>query len=226
MGLFAFVVAELLRLGLESLSYRAFESGVLPLPSQEAAPLLDVLLGAFVLALTMEIVRFGFFRRQIPDHRDPHGAAVFGAGLAASALALFAILELALAAAAWRWPQGDFAAIESAGLSEQMARKLGLAVSGWWERTPIEVLVLCGEKLIFFVFQVGLTLTVARAATSKEQGGRRRWWLYALVVHFAAAAGAADAPLYGSLFYGAGVVLCTPAWRWLRKSAKPAKSAL
>lgn len=227
MGLLAFVAAELLRLGLETLSFRGFESGVLPLPSQEAAPLLRVLLGAFVLALTMEGARFFFFRKQIPDHRDARGAAIFGAGIAASALALFAIIELALAAAAWRWPESDLAAIESSGISERMARKLGLAIFAWWERTPLQVLVLTVEKLLFFAFQVALTLTVARSAAPKEEGGQKRWWFYAFCVHFAAAAAAADTPLYGSLYYGAGLVLCVPAfWRWSRKPAKPAKSAL
>ena len=227
MGLFAFVVAELLRLALESLSYRAFESGVLPLPSEADAPLLRVLLGAFVLALTMEGTRFFFFRRQIPDHRDAPGAAIFGAGIAASALALFALLELALASAAWLWPESDLAAIEGAGISERMARKLGLAIFAWWERTPLEVMTLCAEKFVFFAFQVALTLCIARSAATKEGGGARRWWLYAFIVHFLAAAGAAHTPLYGSLFYGAGLALCVPVvWRWSRKSAKPAKSAL
>ncbi|MFT5357333.1 MAG: hypothetical protein ACI9KE_004567 [Polyangiales bacterium] len=227
MGLLAFVAAELLRLVLESLSYRGFETGVLPLPSQEAAPLLRVLLGGFVLALTMEGTRFVFFRRQIPDHRDARGAAVFGAGIAASALALFALLELGIAAAAWVWPESDMLAIENAGLSERMARKLGLAIFAWWERTPTEVLVLCAEKIVFFVFQVALTICVARSAAPKEQGGQKRWWFYAFVVHFAAATASAHTPVYGSLFYGAGTVLCVPVfWRWSRKLAKPAKSAL
>lgn len=227
MGLFAFVVAELLRLTLETLSYRGFEAGVLPLPSEEAAPLLRVLIGAFALALTMEGTRFVFFKRQIPEHRDAKGALVFGAGIATAALALFALLELALAAAAVRWPESELAAIESAGIPERMARKLGLAILVWWERTPFEVLILCGEKLVFFVFQIALTLCIARSAAPKAQGGQRRWWLFAFLVHFAAATAAADTPRYGALFYGAGVMVCVPAlWRWSKKSANPAKSAL
>lgn len=227
MGLFAFVAAELVRLALETLSFRAFEAGIFPLPSENNAPLVRVVLGAAALALTAETTRYIFFRRQIPDHRDAPGAAIFGAGFAAGALGLFALLQLALAGAALRWPESDMGAIQDAGLSERMARKLGLAIMAWWQRTPGEVMILCGEKVVFFTFHVALTLVVARSAAPKEQGGERRWWLYALTVHFAAAAAAAETPIYGSLYYGAGLALCVPVLRrWSKKSANPAKSAL
>ena len=210
-GLLAAVGAEVLRLGLAPLSFGAFESGLLPAPSEENNAMVEGIVVGVLSAFACELARLLLFRFQLPEERSVRSAAVVGIGFGGGVLALVGLIEAVMAGLAMFWKDVRFEDLEELGLGTRAAVRLGLRVYQWWDRSPWGPPQLMFEQGCLLAFHIGLTVMVAAGV------GKKRFSLIALafLVHAGTVATGELIPRYIAYPLGA-LVVGFIAWRLSR----------
>ncbi|HJL06115.1 MAG TPA: YhfC family glutamic-type intramembrane protease [Polyangiaceae bacterium LLY-WYZ-15_(1-7)] len=229
-GLLTFIFAEIGRMLFARATSFAFTEQWIPLPSEDALPVVSAALAGFAAALTGEGVRVYAYRRYLPDHRTSRAGVLHGLGHGGAQAMLSGALVLFMAGLAILGKGKNFEEMQAMGFEGRTAIRVGMKVYAWWEGSPLSAVLAGLNGLWLVALHVGLSVAVARAMR-----GAKLWLLAAALLHGLAVFAltwAADAlPGEGAeagLHAGIGVAGLLLAWAAARQgpgSEAPSSSA-
>jgi hypothetical protein len=177
-GLLCFVFAEVSRIGIARGLGALFESGALPLPTDEAALVwTSAIVAGVMTSLTDQALRVIALRRWV-EPTDERTGALLGLGHGGAEALLTAVLVLGMATIAIVGRGSSFDELEAMGFEGRSAVRVGMKVLAWWEASPSDALLAAGQQLALVGMHVGLGVAVARGIGRRSFG----WIAVAFVV--------------------------------------------
>ena len=175
-GLLCFVFAEVARIGIARGLGALFESGALPLPTDETALVwTSAIVAGVMTSLTDQALRVIALRRWV-EPTDERTGALLGLGHGGAEALLTALLVLGMATIAIVGRGSSFDELEAMGFEGRSAVRVGMKVLAWWEASPSDALLAAGQQLALVGMHVGLGIAVARGV-GRHGIGRGALWL-------------------------------------------------
>jgi hypothetical protein len=169
-GLLCFVFAEVARIGIARGLGALFESGALPLPTDEAALVwTSAIVAGVMTSLTDQALRVIALRRWV-EPTDERTGALLGLGHGGAEALLTALLVLGMATIAIVGRGSSFDELEAMGFEGRSAVRVGMKVLAWWEASPSDALLAAGQQLALVGMHVGLGIVVARGIGRRSYG--------------------------------------------------------
>lgn len=181
-GLLCFVFAEVARIGIARGLGALFQSGALPLPTDESALMwTSAIVAGVMTSLTDQALRVIALRRWV-EPVDERTGALLGLGHGGAEALLTALLVLGMATIAIVGRGSSFDELEAMGFEGRSAVRVGMKVLAWWEASPSDALLAAGQQLAIVGMHVGLGIAVARGVGRHGIGRGALWLATAFVV--------------------------------------------
>ncbi|MCB9612484.1 MAG: YhfC family intramembrane metalloprotease [Sandaracinus sp.] len=178
-GLICFVFAEVARIVIARGLGALFESGALPMPSDETTLVwVSASLAGVVAALTDQGFRVMALRRWV-EPCDGRTGALLGLGHGGGEAMLSAVLVIVMAGIALVGENSTFEDLEAMGFEGRAAVRVGMKVLAWWEASPTDALLAAGQQLCLVVMHLGLSVAVATGLARRASG----WVAAAVLLH-------------------------------------------